>query len=425
MRRLVLASMLAVCVSLSATTAFARAIGQPVRPFNPIAHPFIVIRPHISTLTYSAGFSPQQVRGAYGMSATLLGTGVTIAIVDAYDDPTASSDFDTFSRQFSLPTISGGCGCFQKVDQNGGVSYPAADPANQWAGETALDIEWAHAMAPQAKILLVEANDAGFANMFTAEQYAAAHAKVVSNSWGSDEFVGETADDTFLNVPNVAILASAGDSGSPADYPSASPYVLSVGGTALTVAGTCGTKQWNARGCTYGSESAWTTAVACTRGTNCWGTGGGASAYEAMPGYQTGYCAAIANQNDCSGQRGTPDIAWVADPATGVAVYNTTCQVGACNWTVVGGTSNSSPSLAGVIADVDALRHITLTTNSLATRFMYQNAGQGWNVAQDYHDVTAGSNITNVTPACCNAGTGYDFTTGLGSPSVSNWLTNV
>src|SRR5258708_3631621 len=180
-----------------------------------------------ATSSYQNGYSPVQIKGAYSLNGTSTGSGKTIAIVDAYDDPTAANDFDVFSTQFGLPTIAGGCNCFSKVDQTGGTNYPRTNSG--WALEISLDIEWAHAIAPQAHILLVEANSNSFANLLAAEGYATAHAQVVSNSWGGSEFSSETSSsyDGHFNK-SVAITVSAGDSGTPADYPSASPYVVST-----------------------------------------------------------------------------------------------------------------------------------------------------------------------------------------------------
>ena len=177
-----------------------------------------------ATSSYQNGYSPVQIKGAYSLNGTSTGSGKTIAIVDAYDDPTAANDFDVFSTQFGLPTIAGGCNCFSKVDQTGGTNYPRTNSG--WALEISLDIEWVHAIAPQAHILLVEANSNSFANLLAAEDYATAHAQVVSNSWGGSEFSSETSSsyDGHFNK-SVAITVSAGDSGTPADYPSASPYV--------------------------------------------------------------------------------------------------------------------------------------------------------------------------------------------------------
>ncbi len=370
------------------------------------SHTQFHIKPLTGTTTYTNGYTPEQIRGAYNLSSTYTGAGKTIAIVDAYNDPTAKNDFDVFSTQFGLPTLAGGCACLTIVNQTGGTKLPKNNGG--WATEISLDIEWAHAMAPQAKILLVEASSASNTNLYTAENYATSHAQVVSNSWGGSESSSETSTDSYFNKA-VAITVSAGDSGSPAEYPSASPYVLSIGGTSLTVSGTCGTTNWAATGCSYGGETAWSSG------------GGGPSSYESEPAYQNGYCGSVANVNNCNGKRGTPDVAWVGDPSTGVAVYDSTSYQGYVDWFVVGGTSVGAPSVAGVIADADAYHNTTLTTNNLTSRFAYQSAATSSNYSSDYHDILSGSNGS----PCCSAGTGYDFTTGLGSFNAANWIGNV
>src|SRR5262249_15451315 len=175
------------------------------------------------------------IRSAYNFpTIELAGAGTTIAIVDAFDDPTAESDLGVFSIQFALPACTTANGCFTKVNQRGGISYPRSDPG--WALEISLDVQWAHAIAPGAHILLVEADSNSFANLLAAEDYARAHADYVSNSWGAGEFPGETGYDLHFVQPGVSFFVSAGDAGPP-EYPSASPNVISVGGTALQVSG--------------------------------------------------------------------------------------------------------------------------------------------------------------------------------------------
>ncbi len=405
-RLLAIASMLAVTVMLILTTKTG-AIAT-VGSSAGVAHTTYKLAHSQATSGYQSGYSPLQVNSAYNLNGTYTGAGTTIALVDAYNDPTAASDFDTFSQQFGLPTIAGSCGCFTKVDQTGGTNYPRTNSG--WALEISLDIEWAHAIAPQAHILLVEANSNSFANLLAAEDYATVHAQVVSNSWGGSEFSSETSSsyDGHFNKP-VAITVSAGDSGTPADYPSASPYVLSIGGTSLTINGTTKSGGCVSTGCTYGSEKVWS------------GGGGGASAYETEPGYQVGYCGTTTNVNNCGGKRGTPDVAWDADPNTGVAVYDSTRYQGQKGWFQIGGTSVGAPSVAGVIALADQAHGTTLTTNNLSTRFTYQLAATSSNYSTDYHDITSGSDGTS----CCTAGPGYDLASGLGSPVGNSWIGNV
>jgi subtilase family serine protease len=389
---------------------------------TPPMQPQIIIpgtNPATVTFQSSDGYTPQQVRGAYGVTSTFQGKGITIAIIDAYYQPTAANDFDIFSRQFGLPTIAGGCGCFQQVDINGNnPSYYAQNAG--WGSETDLDIEWAHALAPQAHILLVETPDN--TTLYNGFAYAAAHAQVISDSWGAAEsgmVASEPTLDPILQSAgaSAAVLASAGDTNSPAGYPALSPYTVAVGGTALTITGSCGTTNWAAKGCTYGSETTWDDASNV-------GTGGGPSVAESMPSYQTGFCNNTTPQtfvsNYCNNYRGTPDISLIAAASTPVAIYDSTADGGSVDWYGVGGTSLSSPSLAGMIADADAARHVTLTTASLTSRFTY-NAATG--SASAYHDITTGyDNPLGNVAGCCFAGTGYDMTSGVGSPNFLTWV---
>ncbi|HEV2461637.1 MAG TPA: S53 family peptidase [Ktedonobacterales bacterium] len=367
--------------------------------------------------SYLDGYSPKQIRGAYDIPANLTGAGITIAIVDAYHDPTAAADFDAFSTQFGLPTIAGGCQCFRQVDQNGGRHYPPIDESG-WRGETSLDIEWAHAIAPGATILLVEAGSApsgagacsvdpsSLSDMLVAEDYATAHAQVVSNSWGCLEFSSEGSLDAHFNKP-VAIVFAAGDSGSPAYYPSASPYVLSVGGTSLSIVGMAPSGGCTAGGCSWAGESVWV------------GGGGGASAYESEPAYQVGFCGTTAGVNACGGMRGTPDLSWMTGGSVGVAVYDSGAPGPYRGWGSAGGTSVGAPSVAGLVALADQAGHTVLTTNDLTTRWAYQVAASGSNYDSAYHDVTFGSNGVR----CCSAAAGFDLASGLGSPVGASWIT--
>ncbi len=263
-------------------------------------------------LATPAGFSPAQIRHAYGFDAVSgNGAGQTIAIVDAYDDPTVASDLHTFDMQFGLPDPR-----FTKVSQTGSTVYPTADQG--WASEIALDVEWAHAIAPAANILLVEAKSDSMSDLLTAVNYARNYAgvSVVSMSWGGGEFRSETSYDSYFTTPaghaNVTFIASSGDDGAGVSYPAASPNVLSVGGTSLTL------KSGN-----YSSETAWS------------GSGGGVSRYEPEPSWQRSL--------QSYGTRTNPDVAYDANPSTGVAVYD---SYGSGGWAVYGGTSISAPQWA-------------------------------------------------------------------------------
>ena len=157
--------------------------------------------------------------------------GRTIAIVDAYDDPRAEADLGTFSSKFGLPPCTTANGCFKKVGQTGTTRLPRGNQG--WALEISLDVQWAHAVAPGAHVLLVEANSASFTDLMAAVDYAKAHAQYVSMSWGGSEFSGESAYDFHFQQSGVSFFVSSGDNGTPAEYPSASPKVISVGGTTL------------------------------------------------------------------------------------------------------------------------------------------------------------------------------------------------
>lgn len=315
------------------------------------------------------GLAPAQIKGAYGFATNnTVGAGKTIAIVDAYDHPRIESDLNVFSAQFGLPACTTANGCFRKVNQSGGTSYPRSDAG--WALEIALDVEWAHAIAPGAQIVLVEASSSSYANLLAAVDYAARNADYVSMSWGGGESFGEaTYDAHFTTAARAkAFFASSGDSGLPASYPSASPRVISVGGTRLT---------FNVDG-TLASETGWSS------------SGGGCSAYEPVSAAQS----SIADyaQVHCGGKRATPDVALDADPYSGVSVYDSVKYYGQSGWFVVGGTSASAPmwaarsAAAGVTVDPAAVYGTAIT----------------------YRDITSGNNGASAL-------TGYDLVTGRGS----------
>jgi hypothetical protein len=317
--------------------------------------------------TAPTGLSPATLRSAYGFTTNLTaGAGTTIALVDANDDPTAESDLAAFANQFGLPACTTSNGCFARVDQTGGTSYPAVDAS--WALEISLDVQWAHAVAPGAKILLVEANSASFSDLLTAEQYATAHARYVSNSWGGQESFLDTLFDSDFSAPGVSVFASSGDSGLPAAYPSSSPNVISVGGTTL---------HFDASNNLTG-ETGWSSG------------GGGCSAYESATSAQASF--GQYGQVNCGGARATPDVAMDADPASGVSVYDSTPYSGQTGWYKVGGTSVSSP----VFAARSAIQGVTVDAN-----YVY-----GANIP--FRDITSGNN-----GAPCLVG--FDLCSGRGS----------
>ena len=358
-RFLVVGSLLTALIAL--TPGVAPAAAPPEHYAN---HP-IRVRPNASTSP--TGLSPATVKSAYGFTTSATaGGGTTIAIVDAYDDPTAEKDLNVFSSQFGLPACTTANGCFKKVNQTGGTRYPRADGG--WALEISLDIQWAHAIAPGAKILLVEAGSPSFTNLLAAEDYGKAHAGYVSNSWGASEFSGESSYDSHFSQSGVSFFVSAGDAGLPAEYPSSSPNVISVGGTRLNLAGDG----------SFVSETGWSS------------SGGGCSAFETAPAAQSGFgqYAAVS----CAGRRATPDLSLDADPASGVSVYDSTRTSGQSGWFAVGGTSASAP----MVAARTAVAGIQLTPAAL-----YGNQ-------ITFRDIDSGNN-----GAACLVG--FDLCTGRGS----------
>jgi subtilase family serine protease len=332
------------------------------------------------------GLTPSQVGHAYGFNnVSAQGKGQVIAIVDAFDDPNIEADLGVFNKRFGLPACTTKNGCFKKIYAKG--RRPRTDAG--WAGEIALDVEWAHAMAPQAKIMLVEAASDSMNDLFQAIQVAVKNgATVVSMSWGGDEFSGETQFDSIFNNPKVSFTASSGDNGTGASYPAASPYVLAVGGTTLTVD-------------TYGNyqgETAWS------------GSGGGISTQETWPASQSGLPIPPSNN-----MRGIPDVAYNADPETGFAVYNSVPSSEGSGWAVVGGTSAGAPQWAAIIAVANSELGMNLGGNISNLLYAAANPNTG-NYSLDFNDVSDGTN--GDCQDVCSAVTGYDFVTGLGSPEL-------
>ncbi|HEY1685969.1 MAG TPA: hypothetical protein VGG19_14485 [Tepidisphaeraceae bacterium] len=370
------------------------------------------------------GLTPTQVDDAYGINninfngTTGNGAGETIAIVDAYDDPNALSDANAFSNYFGLPDFNAGGSSptFTKLSQTGSTtSLPGTDPSgpysstggSDWEQEESLDIEWAHAVAPDANIDLIEASNANSLFTAVAEARSLTNVTVVSMSWGGSEFSSETSyDSTYFTTPSghsgITFVASAGDQGAygggggaiGVEYPAASPNVLSVGGTALTVSGD-----------TYVSESAWGNG---TSSYSSGGGGGGISEYEAQPSYQSG----IVTQSTT--KRTVPDVSMLADPNTGVPVYDSYDFGTSTPWIpgYEGGTSLAAPMWAGLVAIADqgrslsGLTSLNGSTQTLPSLYKLPST--------DFHDITSGSNGYS-------AATGYDLVTGLGSP-VANLL---
>lgn len=327
-----------------------------------------------------AGYGPAQFHGAYGLPASGP-AGQTIAIVDAYDDPSIASDLNAYSSQFGLPLCNSANPCFKKVNQSGSASGPFPKSNSGWALEISLDVEVAHGICPNCKIVLVEASSNSLSNLAAAVKTAAKlGATEISNSYGGSEFSSELGEAYAApyNQPGVAVTVSSGDNGYGSfGFPAALSSVITVGGTTLTLG----------EGNSYGGESAWS------------GGGSGCSLYAAAPEWQSFLTA-------CAGKRGTADVAADADPGTGAAVYDSVKYQGRSGWFRVGGTSLSAPLIAGVYALAGGLPAGTSGASGL-----YGHLGDG----SVLHDVTSGSNGSCST-LMCTGGVGYDGPTGVGTP---------
>ena len=355
----------------------------------------------------AGALTPSALRQVYGIDLLSAdGSGETVAIIDAYDNPNLvsrnatlpaasdtaflSSDLHQFDLAYGLPEPPG---FFTKVNQSGGTSYPKTDPAgagnNNWETEEALDVEWVHALAPGARIILVEANTSSIYNLCAGVAWAGGQsgAQVVTMCWGIGEYSKELSfDNDFVQPANygVTYLAATGDAGAPSSYPAFSPEVVAVGGTTLQVDGSGN----------YSAESGWSLG------------GGGISPFEAQPPYQ-------GSITQCSPHRSTPDVSFDADPATGVSVYDSyDGAVSGGPWYQLGGTSLASPAWGALVARADQIRasdnlpSLNGATQTLPTLYRLPPG--------DFHDITSGNNGFA-------AGPGYDLVSGIGTP-VANKL---
>jgi subtilase family serine protease len=349
------------------------------------------------TSAVPTGLPPSAIAGVYGLTglapSSRAGAGELIAIVDAYNDPDAASDLSAFSAEYGIPALPA-CASLTQASACFAVEQPAGTAPNSgsWALEESLDIEWAHAEAPAAKIVLVEASSASDSSLFAAVSYASGiGAGVVSMSWGGNELPGEASDDrAYFGHQGTLYVAAAGDGGHGVLYPAASADVIAVGGTTLN--GCAGTS------CTgFTGETAWNDG------------GGGISRFEPTAGYQTGYAGAVYGAATISaltgGRRGVPDVSFDANPSTGVSVYDSYRYDGQSGWWDVGGTSVGAPDWAGILAAGQAAHATSL--QGLAAIYA---GGYKTNL----RDVTGGSN--GRCGSDCTAGIGYDLVTGLGSP---------
>jgi subtilase family serine protease len=323
--------------------------------------------------TAPVGYTPTDLRSAYALPAAPAGAGMTVAVVDAYDDPQAEHDLATYRSQFGLPACTSRTSCFRKVDQSGGHSYPTPDPG--WAQEISLDLDMVAAVCPACHILLVEATSSSQANLGAAVNTAVrlgAHA--VSNSYGGPDASDRTYG-RYYHHPGVAITASSGDNGYGVSYPASSQWVTAVGGTTLRRS-TTARRGW--------TEGVWS------------GSGSGCSTLNAakwQPQDTTG----------CSG-RVVADIAAVANPQTGVAVYDSYNYETTSGWLTFGGTSASAP----IVAAVFALAGNTDQVPDGSYVWLHHRGG--------VNDITYGSNGSCPTARWCTAHYGWDGPTGWGSP---------
>jgi subtilase family serine protease len=413
----------------------AKALSRPVMPRpNAVGH----MRSH-AMVVYSAPaetHGPGQTNcsgGCYYAPADLItayaigsiahgngGTGIVVGIVDAYYNSQTAADLNQSITDFGLaacalsPSSAPLTGCLTIVTETGcsvgaaGCTAPGSNAG--WAVETDLDVQIVHALAPNAKILLVVCNSTSDVDLFTGVEYATKHSSVVTGSWGASEYSGETGDDSYFSGSTVPVLFSAGDTGASTEYPCASIYSLCVGGTSLletatgfrNVEGAWGDVSW------VGNEEP-----------N--GGGGGCSPYVTAPSFQSGYSTSA-----CSSGRGVPDVSAVADPGTAYAVYLGSFAAGAIPGSAglypIGGTSLSTPLTAAVIANIDAdrLYNSKSVLGSNLNALIYEAAAS---YRYRFYDVTQGSTSNGTTTF--DAGTGWDKATGLGvvlGPSLATYL---
>jgi subtilase family serine protease len=354
----------------------------PASPGDARCHARVVVDEHgvPQAAVLPAGYGPAQFLGAYNLSGTV-SANTTIAIVDAYNHPNILSDLNMYSTTFGIPQMSScpvaagtsATPCFQKVDQRGGSAYPKTNAG--WALEISLDVQAAHALCQNCNILLVEADSNSYTNLFAAVDRARIMGvKVISNSYGSNEFSGQTTYDSHFTYPGIVFTFSSGDNGYGTNYPASSSFVTAVGGTTLQISGN-----------SYVSEAAWN------------GAGSGCSAYETKPSFQT--------DSGCS-RRTVADVSADADPNTGAAVYDSVKYYGRSGWFKVGGTSLAAPLIAATYA---LAGNVSATTQANSLPYSLGNA-------TNLHDVLTGSNGSCGGSYLCTATSGYDGPTGLGSP---------
>ena len=355
--------------------------------------------------TSPSGYHPSDLRAAYSLPSTTAGAGQVVAIVDAYNDPNALSDVNTYRSTFGIPTISKCNGskpststnapCFMQVNQNGSTSSLPRNNAS-WSQEISLDLDMVSAVCPNCSIVLAEASSASMTNLGTAVNAAAnLGATEISNSYGGGESSSDTSyDSSYFNHPGIAITVSSGDSGYGVEYPAASQYVTAVGGTSLYLTG-AGTSS-----ASYNYETAWETS-------SSEGAGSGCSAYDPQPSWQsslTNITGTTSPDANCK-KRAVADVSAVADPNTGVSVYDSYSYMGQSGWLVFGGTSVASPLLASVYA---------LAGNAASVNYGSYSYGH----TSSLRDVSQYGHYTETCgTTLCNAYAGWDGPTGNGSPN--------
>jgi subtilase family serine protease len=327
---------------------------------------------HVYTTTKTPiGITPSEIKRIYGLPSS--GGKGTIVIIAAYYDAQIESDLAVFNKQFGLSSCTTANGCFTRH-----MMKSSEGSNSSWTLETSLDVEWAHAIAPDAKIMLVEATTPSGANLLKALDYAASvpDAVAISMSWGGTEFPEEVSlDSHFKSVSDAVFFASSGDKGTGASWPASSSHVIGVGGTSLVI---------NSSG-TLSRETAWS------------GSGGGISMYEKEPNFQSNYSIPKAG-----GMRAIPDVSYNADPASGFPIYH------AGKWRTVGGTSAGAPQWAAIAALGSG---VTLSN-------LYNDKSKN-DSSSYFRDIVSGSN--GDCGYICNARAHYDYVTGLGSPLTSRF----
>ncbi len=338
----------------------------------------IIARPHVKMYgmgdLYPRGYAPHEIRKMYNLPH--MGGKGTIALILAYHAPTSEKDLNIFSRKWNLPLCTKENFCFTQHKMVDDIVVDA-----NWALESAMDVQWAHAIAPEARILLVEAKSAQLDDLLLAVDYARNRADVVavSMSWGSEEFPEETEINNYFVSPyGATFFASSGDDGTFVGWPAVSPNVVGVGGTTLRI-------KWDN---TFISETAWT------------GSGGGISQYEPMPFYQKVF--GLNGEKRC-----VPDVSFNGDSETGVAVFMSLESAGYQGWYKLGGTSAGTPAWAGI-------KSLGLSAQNA---IFYEDAMSKILYPAVFRDITEGKNGT--CGVVCTAQKGYDHITGLGSPLVT------